>query len=79
VARPGNLEQRGQALQLRMGEKDAELLSEKAVADVVVAVAVRAERRLRVVDVQRPQPVEPDLPVDVVYRSLCQLRVAPYS
>jgi hypothetical protein len=36
----GNLEQRGQPLQLRVTEEDAELLADQAVADVLVAVAV---------------------------------------
>jgi hypothetical protein len=34
-----------------MREEDAELLAEDAVTDVVVAVAVRSERSLRVVGV----------------------------
>jgi hypothetical protein len=46
-----DLQQRGEALQLRVAEEDAELLAEQAVADVLVAVEVRAERRLRVVHV----------------------------
>jgi hypothetical protein len=37
-----------------MGEEGAEAFAHQPVADVVVAVAVRAERCLRVVDVQRP-------------------------
>ena len=63
--RPGNLEQRGQALQLRVAEEDAELLADQAVADVLVPVAVRAERRLRVVHVQAAQAVEADLAVEL--------------
>jgi len=47
----GHLEKRGQLLELREGEEDAELLAEQACADVVVAVAVRPQRRLRVVRV----------------------------
>jgi hypothetical protein len=43
-----------------MREKDAELLAHQAVADVVVPVAVRAQGRLRVVDVQAAEPVEAD-------------------
>jgi len=46
VAFAGNLQQRRQGLQLWMGEEDAELLAEQAVTDVLVPVAVRAERRL---------------------------------
>src|SRR4051812_35301879 len=48
-----------------MRKEDAELLAEHTVADVVVAVAIRSERRLRVVHVERAQPVEPDLLVDL--------------
>jgi len=62
---PGDLEQRGEPLQLRVAEKDAELLAEEAVADVVVPIAVRAERRLRVVHVQAAQAVEADALVEV--------------
>jgi len=50
-----------------MGEEDAELLAQQAVADVLVSVAVRAEWRLRVVHVQAAQPVEPNQPVDVLH------------
>ena len=59
-----NLEQRRQSLELRVGEEDAELLAEQAVADVFVPVEVRAERRLRVVHMQAAEPVEADQPVD---------------
>jgi hypothetical protein len=45
------LEHRGQALEARTAEEDAELLAEHALADVRVAVAVGAERRLGVVHV----------------------------
>ena len=61
----GNLEIGRQALELRMREEDAELFADQALADVVVPVAVRPERRLRVVHVQRPQPVEADPLVDL--------------
>jgi hypothetical protein len=47
----GHLEECGQLLELRVGEEDAEVLAEQACADVVVAVAVRAQRNLRVVRV----------------------------
>jgi len=49
--RSGNLEERWQPLQLRVCKEDAEVLAEQAFADVVVAVAIRAEWRLRVVRV----------------------------
>src|SRR5262245_44900198 len=50
-----------------MGEEDPELVAHEALADVVVAVAVRAERFLRVVDVQGLEAVEADLVVHVFY------------
>ena len=43
-----------------MGEEHAEALADLALEDVRVPVAVRAERRRAVVDVQRAQPVETD-------------------
>src|SRR2546430_11584154 len=61
----GDLEQRGQLLQFRMAEEDTQLLAEEALADVVVPVTVRAERRLRVVHVQGAEAVEADLPVEL--------------
>src|SRR3954465_14161154 len=48
-------------LELRMGDEDAQVLAEHPVADVVVAVAVGAEWRLRVVHVQRAKAIEADL------------------
>jgi hypothetical protein len=51
-------------LQLRVCEEDPELLAHQPVADVVVAVAVRAERRLRVVHVEAAQAVEADRAVE---------------
>jgi hypothetical protein len=63
--RSGNLQERRQPLELRMCQEDAEILAEQAFADVVVAVAVRAERRLRVVRVQRAQSVESDQLVEL--------------
>src|SRR5216683_7557837 len=49
-----------------MPQEDAELAPEDSVPDVLVAVAVRAERSLRVVHVQSAQPVEPDRLVELV-------------
>ena len=48
-----------------MGEEGAEALADEPLADVRVPVAVRAERRGGVVDVQRAEPVEADPPVDL--------------
>jgi hypothetical protein len=42
----GGFQVGGQALELGMGEKDAEVLAEQALADVVVTIPVRAERSL---------------------------------
>src|SRR2546421_4583002 len=61
----GNLEESRQLLQLRMREENAEPLTEQALADVVVPVAVRPERGLRVVHMQRPEPLEADALVDL--------------
>src|SRR5205085_2526569 len=66
VVRAWDLEERRQALELRMREEDAELAAEHALADVRVAVAVRAERIARVVDVQRTQAVEADPIVELL-------------
>ena len=63
---PGDLEQRGQALEGGMAEEDAEPLAELALEDVRVPVAVRPERRLRVVQVQAAQPVEADVAVELL-------------
>ena len=52
----------------RVREEGAEPLAELALEHVRVPVAVRAERRGRVVDVQRAQAVEPDPGVDLVQR-----------
>src|SRR5205823_1280367 len=60
-----NLEVGRQALQLRMREKYPEVLTEEALADVVVPVAVRCKRSLGVVHVQRPESVEADPLVDL--------------
>jgi len=42
-----------QMLQARVPEEDGEPVADQALAEVGVSVAVRPERRLRVVDVQR--------------------------
>jgi len=63
---PGDLQHSGQSLESRVAEEDAEPLVEQSFEDVRVPVAVRSERRLRVVDVQRTQPVEADRGVDLV-------------
>jgi hypothetical protein len=60
-----NLKQRRLSLKLRVPEEDAELLAHQAVADVLVAVAVRAERRLRVVHVQAAQALDADVPAEL--------------
>ena len=65
AVRTRDLEKRRQPLQLRVRKKDPELFAEQALADVVVPVAVRSERRLRVVDVQGAQPLEADPLVDL--------------
>src|SRR4051812_41146262 len=66
VVRPGDFEERGQALKPRVREEDAELAAEHTLADVRVSVAVRTERVPRVVDVQRAQAVEADQVVELV-------------
>ena len=65
-----HFQQRGEPLELGMREKDAELLAHQPVADVVVAISVRAEGRLRVVHVQAAQPLEPELLVELGDRGL---------
>ena len=60
-----HLEQRRQTLQLLVAEKDRELVADQTVTDVVVPVAVRPERRLRVVHVQAAEPVEADRIVEL--------------
>src|SRR5581483_2079586 len=66
VLRAGHLEHGRQALQPVVSEEHAELLAEDSLADVRVAVAVRAERRCAVVHVERAQTLEPDRLVDLV-------------
>ena len=63
--RPRRLEDRRQLLERGMREERVQPLAHQPGADRVVAVAVRAERLLRVVDVQAAQPVEADLAVEV--------------
>src|SRR5437879_4864801 len=62
----GHLEDDGQTLQLRIREEDAQPFADQALADVVVAIAIRSERCFGVVRVQCTQSVEPDAPVEVV-------------
>src|SRR5919204_2187336 len=62
----GNLEQHRKLLQPRVSEERAESFTHQPFADVLVAVPVRAEGRLRVVRVQCAQAVEADLLVQVV-------------
>ena len=62
------LEVRGELLERRMREEDAHALAHLALEHVGVAVAVRAERRRAVVDVQRAQAVEADRRVDLARR-----------
>src|SRR5947209_2953354 len=57
VVRPGGLEHGRQPFEARVREEHAEPFTELALEDVRVPVAIRTERRSRVVDVQRPQPV----------------------
>ena len=52
---PRHLEVGGEVLERRVGEERAEALAHLALEDVRVPVAVRAERRRAVVDVQRAQ------------------------
>ena len=63
----GALEHVRHALEARLGqERGHPALADLAVAEVHVAVAVRAERVHRVVAVQRAEPVEPDDAVELV-------------
>ena len=66
AVRARDLEDRRQPLQLRVAEENAHACGDLALAEVRVAVAVRAERRRGVVHVQRPQPVEADPLLDLV-------------
>ena len=71
----GNLEQDGQFLESRLREEDSEPFSHQPGADVVVAVTVRAEWRLRVVRVQGAKAVEPDASVELGEERCHRLRV----
>ena len=62
---PWDLEQGREALQLRVSEEDRELVAHQAVADVVVPVAVRAERRLGVVGMECTEAIQADPVVEV--------------
>ena len=67
AGRAGALEDARQTVEARLGQKRrAALHAQLALAERGVAVAVRAERGDRVVDVQRAQPVEPDHAVELV-------------
>src|SRR3954470_17099015 len=58
---PRRLHDARQPVEARLGqEHGAAVGAELALRDVGVAVAVRAERRLRVVEVQRPDALDPD-------------------
>src|SRR2546428_446368 len=53
-----DLEQHRQTLQPRACEECAQSFAHQALTDVLVAVAIRSERRLRVVRVQDAHPIE---------------------
>src|SRR4051812_41637672 len=75
--RPGTLEHAGEALEAGLRqERRAAVAADLAVAQVGVPVPVRAERRHGVVDVERPQPVEPDEAVELVEHLTERLRAA---
>ena len=61
LVRPGRLHHARQPVEARLGEEHrAAVGAELALAEVGVAVAVRAQRRLAVVEVQRADPVVAD-------------------
>jgi hypothetical protein len=66
VVRARDFQHRRQALQLRVTEEGAELLPDQPLEHVRVPVAVRAEGRLGVVDMQRAEPSEADPGVELV-------------
>jgi hypothetical protein len=66
VARAGHLEHGREALKPSVAQKDRQPVADQALLHVRVAVAVRAEWRLRVVDVQGTEPVEADRLVELV-------------
>ena len=74
VVGTGDFEHGGQLLHLRVREEGAEALAHQSFADVVVPVPVRAERHLRVVHVQRAEPVEADRAVDLLQQGGDRLR-----
>ncbi len=71
----GRLEHGREPLEPRVGEEDSEPFAHQSFADVVVPVAVRAERRLRVVDVEGAQTVEPDPVVDLGEQAIECVRI----
>ncbi len=67
AVRSRGLDQRGQRLEPRLGEKHGQArLADLALAQVGVAVAVAAERDLRVVDMQAAQALETNLGFELV-------------
>src|SRR3954447_2337009 len=71
----GNFEDDGQLLHCGVREEHADPFAHHAVPDVVVAVAVRAERRLRVVRMEHAQPIEADPRVDVAQKRVVRVGV----
>ena len=65
LVHPG-LHDRGKGLERRMTEECREPVADEPLADELVAIAVRAERRLRVVHVEDSQPLEPHPSIEVV-------------
>lgn len=61
----GHLEQSRQALYMGMREKRSEALPHEPFADVRMAIAVRPERRLRIVYVDRAEAIQADAVVDL--------------
>ena len=55
-----------QLAERRVAEERREPVAEDAVGDDLVAVTVRPERRLRVVHMEEPEPLEPDALVELV-------------
>ena len=63
--RPRGLEDRRQLLERGVGDERSQAVAHQADADRVVAVEVGAKLRLRVVDMEAAEPVEPDLLVEI--------------
>jgi hypothetical protein len=63
---PGDFENRREPLEARVGEEDAELVTEHPFADVRVPIPVRPAARGRIVHVQGSKAVEPDRVLDFV-------------